>query len=220
VPDWLADPRDVFVEPPNRANRRGWPTVYLKLNTGSSATGIIAVGAEATHCYGTTTLAEIGGRFFNSRRLLHLTGQPLTRAAEFLFAEGAFAQQGIPMAQIDGQNFDVRVVCVRGRPAASIFRLSSSPMTNLHLGGRRGDFARCRAAIPTRDWLDALDHCADAAACFDSAIAGVDLVFERGYGRHYVLEVNAFGDFFPGWADARGRSVHELEIEESAERIV
>ena len=108
------------------------------------------------------------------------------------------------MAQIDGQNFDVRVVCVHGRPAASIFRLSPHPMTNLHLGGRRGDFDRCRAAIPTRDWLDALDHCADAAGCFDSAIAGVDLVFERGYRRHFVLEVNAFGDFFPGWTEPGG----------------
>jgi glutathione synthase/RimK-type ligase-like ATP-grasp enzyme len=113
----------------------------------------------------------------------------------------------------------VRVVCLYGRPAASIFRLSSGPMTNLHLGGRRGDFGPCRAAVPTRDWLDALDHCADAAGCFDAAIAGVDLVFERGFGRHYVLEVNAFGDFFPGWADARGRSVHALEIGETMRKF-
>jgi glutathione synthase/RimK-type ligase-like ATP-grasp enzyme len=108
------------------------------------------------------------------------------------------------------------VVCVRGKPSAVIFRLSPNPMTNLHLGGHRGDFARCRAAIPTRDWLDALDHCSEAAACFDSAIAGVDLLFERGFRRHYILEVNAFGDFFPGWTDDRGRSVHALEIEATA----
>jgi glutathione synthase/RimK-type ligase-like ATP-grasp enzyme len=161
----------------------------------------------------------MNGQFFNSRRLLHLTGPALQLAANFILKEGAFAQQGIPMAQIDGQNFDVRVVCVYGKPVACIFRLSSSPMTNLQLGGRRGDFARCRAAIPTREWLDALDHCADAAGCFDSAVAGVDLVFERGFGRHYVLEVNAFGDFFPGWTDARGRSVHALEIGETAQKF-
>jgi hypothetical protein len=216
VPQWLPDPRDVFAALANVDSGPRWRTAYLKLNTGSSATGIIALRSEGTQLQGTTTLAEIGGRFFNSRRLLHLTGPLLERAVEFLLSEGAFAQEGIPMAQVDGQNFDVRVVCVYGRPVASIFRLSSGPMTNLHLGGRRGDFARCRAAVPTRDWLDALDHCADAAGCFDSAIAGVDLVFERGFGRHYVLEVNAFGDFFPGWADTRGRSVHALEIEETA----
>jgi glutathione synthase/RimK-type ligase-like ATP-grasp enzyme len=88
----------------------------------------------------------------------------------------------------------------------------------VYLGGRRGDVERCRAAVPTRAWLDALDHCADAAGCFDSAVAGVDLVFERGYVRHYVLEVNPFGDFFPGWVDAGGRSVHALEIAVTAAR--
>jgi MutL C terminal dimerisation domain len=122
------------------------------------------------------------------------------------------------MAQIDGQNFDVRVVCVYGRPAA-IFRLCTGPMTNLQLGGRRGNFGPCRAAIPTRNWLDALDHCAEAAGCFDSAIAGVDLVFERGFSRHFVLEVNAFGDFFPGWTEAGGQSVHALEIGETTRKF-
>lgn len=194
----------------------GWRSTYLKLNAGSSATGIIALHSREGQLHGTTTLAEIGGQFFNSRCLLHVTGLALERAAQFVLGEGAFAQQGIPMAQIDGQNFDVRVVCVHGRPAASIFRISPGPMTNLHLGGRRGDFDRCRSAIPTRDWLDALDHCAEAAACFDSAIAGVDLVFECSFRRHFVLEVNAFGDFFPGWTGPGGQSVHVLEIEETA----
>ena len=34
----------------------------------------------------------------------------------------------------------------------------------LVLGAQAGDPVRCRAAIPTRAWLDALDHCADAAS--------------------------------------------------------
>ena len=64
--------------------------------------------------------------------------------------------------------------------------------------------------------LDALDHRAEAASCFDSAIAGVDLLFERGYGNRCVLEVNAFGDLFPGWTDSRGRSIHAHEIDATA----
>jgi hypothetical protein len=123
------------------------------------------------------------------------------------------------MAQIDGQNFDVRVVVLHGRPAFTVFRLSPQPMTNLHLGGRRGDPASCRAAVPTRAWLDALDHCAEAARLYPCAAVGVDLLFERGYLRHYVLEVNAFGDFFPGLTDAAGRTVHAAEIEETARHL-
>lgn len=220
VPPWLANPADVFAELGADA-ADAWPTAYLKLNTGSSAMGMLFARFDRERdCFvGTTTVAELDGRFFNTRRLRAVTGSDLEAVAGFIRGEGAIVQRGIPMAQVDGQNFDVRVVCVYGRPAVTIFRLSSAPMTNLHLGGRRGDFARCRAAVPTRAWLDALDHCTEAAECFDSAVAGVDLVFERGYGRHSVLEVNAFGDFFPGWVDDRGRSVHAIEIEATAGRV-
>jgi len=194
-------------------------TTYLKLNTGSSATGIVVLSQTEQGFTGITTLAEIDGAFYNSRLVRRCAGRDLDAAVQFILTEGAIVQRGIPMAQMDGQNFDVRVVTVYGKPAATIFRLSPHPMTNLHLGGRRGDHDRCRSAIPTRDWLDALDHCADAAACFDSAITGVDLLFERGFRRHYVLEVNAFGDFFPGWTDPNGRSIHATEIAATAERI-
>ena len=125
-------------------------------------------------------------------------------------------QQGVRMAQVDGQNFDVRVVVVHGRPAFTVFRLSPQPMTNLHLGGRRGDPGRCRAAVPTRAWLDGLDASVEAARCYESAAVGVDLLFESGYLRHYVLEVNAFGDFFPGLVDERGVTVHRAEVEATA----
>lgn len=223
VPEWrdgntMSPDVTVF---PRQVRDLGWPTTYVKLNTGSSATGIVVVTHPSEgESFGVTTLAAIEGQFYNSRLVRRLEGlfgllQPLA----FIRHEGAIVQRGIPMAQIDGQNFDVRVVCVNAKPAAVIFRLSPHPMTNLHLGGRRGDYELCRAAIPTREWLDALDHCAGAAACFDSVIAGVDLLFERGFRRHYVLEVNAFGDFFPGWTDASGRSIHALELEASAARF-
>ena len=66
-------------------------------------------------------------------------------------------------------------------------------------------------------WLDALDHCVEAAALYPCAAVGLDLVFERGYLRHHVLEVNAFGDFFPGLVDEAGVSVHRAEIEATAQ---
>ena len=187
----------------------------MKLNTGSSATGIVVLHPNSGErpAFGITTLAQHAGAFYNSRLVRRVERDEMYSAIQFILNEGAIIQRGIPMAQVDGQNFDVRVVCVYGKPAATIFRVSQHPMTNLHLGGRRGDYERCRAAIPTREWLDALDHCADAASCFNSAIAGVDLLFERGFRRHYILEVNAFGDFFPGWTDSRGRSIHAFEFE-------
>jgi hypothetical protein len=193
-----------------------WPVAYFKLNTGSSATGIVVVRPDGDRSRGLTTLLPQGEDFFNTRRLRDVSGEDLHRCLVFLLREGATVQRGLPHAQFDGQNADLRVVCVYGKPVAAIFRLSPHPITNLHLGGRRGDFDRCRAAVPNRCWLDAMDSCAAAAGCFTSAVAGVDLLFEPGFHRHHVLEVNAFGDFFPGWTDTAGRSLHEIELAATA----
>ena len=101
-----------------------------------------------------------------------------------------------------------------GRPVGAAIRVSPHPMTNLLLGGRRGEAAALRSVISARDWLGAVDQCEAAAGCIAPAVAGVDLAFRR----HWVLEVNALGDFFPGRADADGRSAHAAEIEATARR--
>jgi hypothetical protein len=141
VPDMLGSGIDMPEVVHDLTLFRDWPTAYVKLNTGSSATGIVVLHPNEPDrpAFGITSIARIQGEFYNSRRLRRVSGDDLHRAIQFILDEGAIVQRGVPMAQIDGQNFDVRVVCINGRPAASIFRLSSNPMSNLHLGGRRGD---------------------------------------------------------------------------------
>jgi glutathione synthase/RimK-type ligase-like ATP-grasp enzyme len=197
----------------NQLRARRWGTAYVKLNTGSSASAIAVVRALEAEPRAVSTILRMGGEFWSTRLLQRYAGAALEDVLAFLLGEGACVQEGIRMAQLEGQNFDVRVVVIHGEPAFTVFRLSSQPMTNLHLGGRRGDPRLCRAAIPTRAWLDALDHCVEAARLYRGAAVGIDLLFEDGYLRHYILEVNAFGDFFPNLTDERGRSVHRAEIE-------
>ncbi len=221
VPDWL--PPDRFPAGANAFHHAvrasGWPVVYTKLNTGASAVGlVVSYYPHNRVSWGLTTLFAAGGEFFSTRHLRRVDSFGHDACFRFLFREGATVQRGIPLVQVHGENFDVRVVCVHGAPVATICRVSPHPVTNLHLGGRRGDPAACRAAVGSRAWLDGLDLAAAAAGCFDATIAGVDILFERGSGRPYVLEVNAFGDFFPGWVDARGRSVHALEFGATARR--
>jgi hypothetical protein len=193
--------------------RRRWPISYVKQNTGSSASAIAVLHTGGPQPWAISTVVELRGEFHSSRRLARHTGAALEAVLAFLLREGACVQQGIRMAQLDGCNFDVRVVLIHGRAAFTIFRLAPGPMTNLHLGGRRGDPAACRSAIPTRAWLDALDDCVAAARLYRADMVGVDLLFESGYARHFLLEVNAFGDFFPNLTDESGRSVHRVELE-------
>lgn len=219
APDFFAttDTPDGLFE---QLRERHWPVAYLKLNTGASATGILVCRWGGAEWEGTTTLLRRGRDFLNTRRLQTVSGVELRECVRFLIGEGVTVQRGVPHAQLDGQNADLRVVCVGGRAVATIFRLSPHPITNLHLGGRRGDWQRCRDAIPTRHWLDALDSATAAAGCFDSLVAGVDVLFEPGFRRHVVLEVNAFGDFFPGWADPAGRSLYEIELRAIAGQFI
>ena len=196
--------------------RERYEPAYVKLNTGSSASAIAVVRSSQTPG-ATSSITLRGDGFYSTRRLVQHSGDALELVLAFLIREGVCVQQGIRMAQLEGQNYDVRVVVLHGRPAFTIFRLSPNPMTNLHLGGRRGDPAACRAAIPPRAWLDGLDACVEAAAQFPRCAAvGVDLLFEQGYRRHFVLEANAFGDFFPNLKDEQGRTVHGAEIESTA----
>src|SRR5262249_30692835 len=153
----------------------------VKLNTGSSASAIAVLRGCEGPPWATSSLIPYDGGFFSTRRLARLSGEHLDAVLTFLIEQDVCVQQGIRMAQIDGQNFDVRVVVVHGEVAFTIFRLSHNPMTNLHLGGQRGEVGRCRAAIPTRAWLDGLDHCIEAAKLYDAEMVGIDLLFESGY---------------------------------------
>src|SRR6185369_7526241 len=116
IPEMLDDPTELtrpidaasinFHRPRPRLPN-DWPTMYVKLNTGSSATGIVVLRVEDRSISGTTTLANIDGAFYNSRLVRRLIGVELSTAVEYIVNEGAIAQRGIPMGQIDGQNFDV-----------------------------------------------------------------------------------------------------------------
>src|SRR5262249_44147684 len=113
---------------------RRWAAAYVKLNTGSSASAVAGAPALAGPARAISSIARLGGEFFSTRRLVRHEGEDLRAVLDFLIREGVCVQQGIRMAQIDGQNFDVRVVVIYGQPAFTIFRLSGQPMTNLHLG--------------------------------------------------------------------------------------
>ena len=73
--------------------------------------------------------------------------------------------------------------------------------------------------IPDRAWADAIDVCWRASQLFDMAALGIDLAFDRHTLRPQIIEINAFGDFFPDWTDDQGRSIHQIEIAGTAARF-
>jgi hypothetical protein len=173
---------------------RGWRSVFVKLASGSSASGI----AVLSRAHAMTTVEEAGGARYNTRRIRRLDEPAeIDRLLGWLLGEGAQIERAIPKARLDGRLFDCRVLVVAGEPAFVVVRTATHPITNLHLGGQRGDAGALRAACPPDAWDAAMADCVRIAAAHRTFHLGVDLMFEPGFRGHRILEANAFGDLLP-----------------------
>ena len=195
----------------------GLRRVFVKLAHGSSASGVLAVETNgAGRIQATTSVERVpDGRLFNSLRVRRYTSErEIAAIVDALAPDGLHVERWLPKATQDGRAADLRVVVIDGRATHAVVRTSRSPMTNLHLGGARGDLAAARAAIAAAGgrWKDALDVCERAAAAFPGTrCVGVDLLPAGGWRRFAVGEVNAFGDLLPGLTGLPGGGAEGLD---------
>jgi glutathione synthase/RimK-type ligase-like ATP-grasp enzyme len=190
----------------------GMPRVFVKPAHGSSASGVVALEtASGGRIRATTSVESADGRLFNSLRVRRITVEREAAAlVDALAPEGLHVERWLPKATVDGHAADLRVLVVAGRATHAVLRTSRWPMTNLHLGGARGDLAAAAAAGPA--WEEGLRVCERAAACFPGTLAvGVDLLPATGWRRFAVAEVNAFGDLLPRLTGLPGRPAEGLD---------
>lgn len=196
----------------------GWERVFVKLANSSSASGVVAIHHHRGRWAATTSteLVRTGGetRLYNSLKLRRYTDlDDIRTLVDALAAHKVVVEQWLPKASIAGRVFDLRVLVIGGAPQHMVVRTSKSPLTNLHLGNRRGDLDVLLARL-TPEQRDALDAtCRRVAGCFPTTLhAGLDVLFTPGLRAHYVLEVNAFGDLLPGVLN-EGRTTYEAEVD-------
>ncbi|MFC9704522.1 STM4014 family protein [Streptomyces sp. NPDC056943] len=195
----------------------GLRRMFVKLAHGSSASGVLAVETNGAGRTQATTSVERGpdGRLFNSLRVRRYTSErEIAAIVDALAPDGLHVERWLPKATQDGRAADLRVVVIDGRATHAVVRTSRSPMTNLHLGGARGDLAAARAAIAAAGgrWEDALGVCERAAAAFPGTrCVGVDLLPATGWRRFAVGEVNAFGDLLPRLTGLPGSGAEGLD---------
>ncbi|MEO5873824.1 MAG: STM4014 family protein [Streptosporangiaceae bacterium] len=188
----------------------GWTRVFVKPAHGSSASGVVALHVSATRIKAVTSAAWQDGGWHNSLRVRSYESvAEVARLVDALAPDGLHVEQWFPKAAQHGQNLDLRVVVIGGVPTHAVVRTSRAPMTNLQLGGTRGDLQAVREAT---DWDQAMDVCARAAACFPgSLMVGVDLLVGRGRQSFAVGEVNAFGDLLPGLTGMPGGGAEGMD---------
>lgn len=186
---------------------RGWPAVYVKLTSGSSASCLAIFDGTAA----ITTVEDTGEARYNTRKLQRVTGPRLERLLAFLLDEGSVVERAIDKARLAGQHCDLRVLAIDGEPAFVVARTSPHPITNLHLGGVRGDVAALRATLAGGAWEAAMASCVAVQRASGAFHVGVDVAFEADLLHHRVLEGNAFGDLLPN-LERDGLDVYGWEI--------
>jgi glutathione synthase/RimK-type ligase-like ATP-grasp enzyme len=196
----------------------GWSRAFVKPAYGSSASGVVALAIAGGRVRATTSVELVrcgrGVRLYNSLRVRTYDDErDVTAVVEALCADGVHVERWLPKAGLDGRVIDLRVVVIAGRPTHAVVRASRSPLTNLHLGNRRGDVTRLRAAMGEQTWVLAMATCVRAAACFPRTLqVAVDLLLAPSWRRHAVAEVNAFGDLLPGVL-ASGRDTYAEQVD-------
>ncbi len=183
---------------------RGWKRAFVKLATGSSASGVIALHRTVGGCRALTSMEMVGcgrrAKFYNNLKLrLYAQERQVARLINFLCESGAHVERWLPKAALVDRNFDLRLLVIGGQPMHCVVRTSRSPITNLHLGNRRGDLALLRQRMSADAWSEVLDVARRAAATLPgSHMLGLDILLQPGFRRPTLLEVNAFGDLLPG----------------------
>jgi hypothetical protein len=219
VPDFLDEVPASAAALLDACRARGWRQVFVKPTMGSSASGVLLVNIGVKGAVIWTSLEWDAPRWFNNLRLSHYrTPDDVARALDFVLAQGAQVERAVPKARLDGDFFDCRVLCVSGEPRFVVVRQNSHPITNLHLGGRRGDLDALRAALAPGAWDAMLATCRKVAALYRSLHVGLDVLFEEDLRHHRVIEANAFGDLLPNLTH-EGRSVYRWEIDEALRRL-
>ncbi|BDH05164.1 STM4014 family protein [Streptomyces seoulensis] len=193
------------------------PRLFVKPAHGSSASGVLAVDSAGGGRIRATTSVELDpdGWLFNSLKVRRYGRErDIAAIVDTLAPDGLHLERWVPKASQDGRAADLRVVVVDGRATHAVVRTSAGPLTNLHLGGRRGDLAGARQAAESAGlrWPEVLGICERAAACFpDTLCVGVDLLPAVGWRRAFVGEVNAFGDLLPRLTGLPGSGAEGLD---------
>ncbi|MEM6533285.1 MAG: STM4014 family protein [Myxococcota bacterium] len=203
------------VESPNHLrevmSEGGIASSIVKVSCASSASGLIAF-KRGSPGVAMSTLERAGDRWFNSLRMRRYSkGADVDHVLQFVLNEGAQVEKLMPKAKFQGLGFDFRVLTIQGEPVFAVMRQSRHPITNLHLGGSRGDIDAFRAAHP--EAMESVEELARrVAAQHRSFHLGVDIMLDRNMSTARVIESNAFGDLLPGLT-RDGMSVYEYQVD-------
>ena len=177
---------------------------FLKPLHGSSASGVCAFRWKGDQqlLISPLTFRSSGTRtiFSNSLKVkTYDSAMEIEKVLAHLLPQEMILESWVPKLNLPGGAVDLRVLVIAGEARHWVVRQSQSPMTNLHLGNRRGSPEMLVERIGEDGMQAAFNLAEDAAACFPEALScGIDILITNGRRpKALVGEVNAFGDLLP-----------------------
>ena len=168
---------------------------FLKPRYGTGAGGIMAIRYQPNRnkwvVY--TTLRQVDGVIHNTKRINRLSVEKeIIPLAEAVIQTEAILEEWIPKAQLQGENYDLRVVCRESEIDYIVVRCSKGSITNLHLNNKAHWWNELSLSEEVRQQI--YFQCQEAVQSLDLQYAGVDVLIERGTDIPYIIEVNGQGD--------------------------
>lgn len=168
---------------------------FLKPRYGSGAGGIMAIRYQPNRnkwvVY--TTLQQVDGVIHNTKRIHRLsTEKEIIPLAEAVMQTEAILEEWIPKEQLQGENYDLRVVCRESEIDYIVVRCSKGSITNLHLNNKAHWWNELSLPEVVRQQI--YFQCQEAVQSLGLQYAGVDVLMERGTDIPYIIEVNGQGD--------------------------
>jgi len=198
-------------------DQQQWKRVFIKPAHSSSASGVIALTCFGNQLRAVTSVeTEIVGaetRYYNNLNLRTYTDPAAIEAMiDFFCRDGVQVEMWLPKLKQEGRNIDLRMVVINGEACHSVVRSSQSPITNLHLGNRRGNLDSLIEFVGVEKWERIRQTACRAASIVPRSLyVGVDVLVKPGNHQPIVLELNAFGDLLPN-VDFKGFDVWESQI--------
>lgn len=153
------------------------------------------------------------GRMVNTKRLRRFTDrkQVLSMIGRLLELD-CIIERWYAKAEHSGFSYDLRAVVQNGTPDFILARLSSGPITNLHLNNHplKGE----ELGLPGRVMEEVEQLCIRAAGCYpELQSAGIDVLLEKGSLRPRIIEMNGQGDLiYQDIYDQNRIYLHQAEI--------
>jgi len=176
-------------------SERNSSSLFLKPRFGSGAGGVMAIRRHPVKDQWTVyaPLSDSAGILSNIKHIRKITRvEEIRRLVDTICQCGAMAEQWIPKERLEGEHYDLRVVCRSGKVEHIVVRCSNGPITNLHLNNNAKSFATLPLTEDVRQTI--YRDSTQAVTQTGLRYGGVDLLIGQGSGQPYIIEVNGQGD--------------------------